>query len=65
MISRYKPSGKSASSHIRSRRVLLDVCWIDQSTQWTVANVAHLPVIHLGRTRPLVMSEEADFLNGL
>ena len=36
---------------ITGGRVRLDVCWMDQSTsptQWTVANVAHLSVTHLG-----------------
>ena len=36
---------------ITGGRVHLDVCWIDQSTslpQWTVANIAHLYVTHLG-----------------
>ena len=43
---------KSASSAIPSGRIHLEVCWIDQPTQWTVANVAHLSVIHLGGHAP-------------
>ena len=37
------------SSDIISGRVHLDVSWIDQyqPTQWIVANVAHLSIIHL------------------
>ena len=39
---------ENLSYDITSGRVHLDVCWIDQPTQWTVANVAHLSVTHLG-----------------
>ena len=51
VIGRYEPFGKSASCDITGGRVLLDVCWIDQSTSLpsgTVVNVAHLSVVDLG-----------------
>ena len=36
---------------------------VHQPTQWTVANVAHLAIIHLDGHAHL-MSEEVDFQNG-
>ena len=68
VFSHYKPFCKSASSDITSGRVHLDVRHRDEhaATVHWVGWQTDLSVIHLGRwTRPLVMSEEADFQNGL
>ena len=51
VINRYKPFWKSASSDITCGRVHLDVLLdrsVYQPSQWTIADVAHQSVTHLG-----------------
>ena len=65
MIGRYKPFRVSAPYDVTGGRVHLDLCWIDEH-RLLQGRLVDCSIQHTSRgTRPLVMSEEADFLNGL
>ena len=63
---RFDFTRKSASSDITSGRVHLDVCWIDLPASPMDCSKRCSSIHHTSSwTRPLVMSDEVDFPNGL